>query len=107
MGLAVRATFQLQSIQLLFGLATFDFVLVNGTPHVTNLAIIGGETPGRQTVPRAELFGAIGRITRVHINVCARIGVGAAYVTNGVFNRLRFEKEQTGIDGESFSQCRT
>ena len=67
-------------------------MLVNGTPQATYLAIIGGETLGRQTVPRAELFGAIGLIRRVHVNVCARNGADAAYVTNGVYNRLRFGK---------------
>ena len=42
-----------------FGLATFDFILERGVPTATNLQVIGGETPGKQTVPRSELYGAI------------------------------------------------
>ena len=53
-----------------FGIATFDFMFVEGTLQATNIEVIGGETPRRQTVPRAELFGAIVPITRVHHNVC-------------------------------------
>ena len=58
--------------------------------------IIGGEALGRQTVPRSELYGAILLITRVHSNVCARLGIDASYVTNGAFNRLRLEKGSNG-----------
>jgi hypothetical protein len=79
-----------------FGLATFDFIEINGVPTATNIEIIGGETPGRQTVPRSELWGAINLITRVHINVCARLGIDAAYVTQGACNRLRLEKGANG-----------
>ena len=35
-------------------------------------------------------------ISRVHRNVCARIGVDASYVTDGVCNRLRLEKGANG-----------
>ena len=79
-----------------FGLATFDFLMKDGVPQATNIAIIGGETPGRQTVPRSELMGAIVLISRVHLNVCARIGVDASYVIDGVCNRLRLEKGANG-----------
>ena len=75
-----------------FGIATFDFLEVNGTLQAQNIQIIGGETPGRQTVPRSELWGAIVVIGKVHINVCARIGIDASYVTDGACNRLRLEK---------------
>jgi len=57
---------------------------------------IRGETPGRQTVPRAELFGAIVLITRVHYNVCVRLGIDAAYVTNGVLKRARLDRGSNG-----------
>ena len=42
-----------------FGLATFDFLYDQVDLKMFNIAIIGGETLGRQTVPRSELFGAI------------------------------------------------
>ena len=38
-----------------FGLATFDFIFEGGVPTAANVQVIGGETPGRQTVPRPEL----------------------------------------------------
>ena len=80
-----------------FGIATFDFLLdEKGVPRATSIAIIGGETPGRQTVPRSELFGAIILITRVHSNVVARLGIDASYVTNGAYNRTRLEKGANG-----------
>ena len=79
-----------------FGLATFDFIAINEVPTATNIQIIGGETPGRQTVPRSELWGAINLKPRVHINVCARLGIDAAYVTQGACNRLRLEKGANG-----------
>ena len=79
-----------------FGLATFDFMIVDGVPTWQNIEIIGGETPGRQTVPRSELWGGIIILTRVHSNVCARISIDASYVTNGAFNRLRLERGSNG-----------
>ena len=42
-----------------FGLATFNFILDHGIPKATNIQVIGGETPGRQTMPRSELWGAL------------------------------------------------
>ena len=79
-----------------FGLATFDFLMKDGIPTASNIEVIGGESPGRQTVPRAELWGAILLISRVHNNVCARIGVDASYVTQGAHNRLRLERGANG-----------
>ncbi len=75
-----------------FGLATFDFLYERGKLRATNISIIGGETPGRQTVPRAELFGAIILMTRVHDKFCARLGIDAAYVAEGANNRARLER---------------
>ena len=80
-----------------FGLATFEFMVIDGTVQATNITVIGGETPGRQSVPRSELFGAIVLITRVHCNVCARLGIDAAYVNHGVHKRARLE---TGSNGD-------
>ena len=79
-----------------FGLATFDFIMESGVPTAVNIQVIGGETPGKQTVPRSELIGAIIIISRVHQNVCARLGVDASYVTDGAFNRVRLEKGSNG-----------
>ena len=79
-----------------YGMATFDFILEGGVPTAANIQVIGGETPGKQTVPRSELTGAIILISRVHWNVCARLGVDASYVTDGAFNRLRLEKGANG-----------
>ena len=35
-------------------------------------------------------------ISRVHANVCARLGVDASYVTQGAFNRARLERGSNG-----------
>ena len=80
-----------------FGLATFDVIYERRKLRATNISIIGGETPGGQTLPRAELFGAIILMTRVHNNVCARLGTDAAYVTEGARNRAILER---GADGD-------
>ena len=40
--------------------------------------------------------GAIILISRVHSNVCARIGVDASYVTQGAHNRLRLVRGANG-----------
>ena len=71
-------------------------MVVEGTLKATNVAVIGGETPGRQTVPRAELFGTIVLTTRVHYNACVRLGVDAVYVTTGVLKRTRLERGSNG-----------
>ena len=47
-------------------------------------------------MPRSELWGAILLITRIHANVCARLGVDASYVTEGAHNRARLEKGANG-----------
>jgi hypothetical protein len=39
-----------------WGAATFEYEIVNRKPHFHNIEAIGGQVPGEQTVPRAELY---------------------------------------------------
>ena len=48
---------------------------------------MAGQVPGRQTVPRSELWGAIQTLTRADPKLAVRIGIDAAYVTNGALKR--------------------
>ena len=77
-------------------LGNANFNLEGGVPTAMNIQIIGGEPPGRQTVPMSELWGAILLVSRVHANVCPRLGVDASYVTQWAYNRLRLEKGSNG-----------
>ena len=51
------------------------------------LACIGGKVPDKQTVPRAELWGAIQTIIRADPTIDLEVGIDASYVTNGVNKR--------------------
>jgi hypothetical protein len=51
------------------------------------LACVGGQVPGKQSVPRAELRGAVQTLIRADPNVEIEIGIDASYVTNGVHQR--------------------
>ena len=63
------------------GAASFELQDDNddGTRHMRkdNLTLVASGVPGRQTVPRSELWGAIAILTRAHANVCARISIDA------------------------------
>ena len=57
--------------------------IVIETINVTNLECLGGEVPGRQTVPRAELWGAIQTLACAHDTSPIELGIDAKYVTGG------------------------
>ena len=52
--------------------------------------------PGAQTVPRAELWGAIILMSRSHSNNATRMAIDAAYVVKGAFNEERLVKGKNG-----------
>ena len=83
-----------------FGAITFKYGILDGKPHFYDIECCGGQVPGEQTVPRAELWAAIVLMTRCNANAVARFGIDAAYVTQGVGNRQKLVKrEQRGFVG--------
>ena len=62
-----------------------------------NIASLGGEIPGRQTVPRAELWGVIQTISLSSSVTTLYVGVDAKYFTHGVLQRSKLE---TGANGD-------
>ena len=57
---------------------------------------LGGQVPGRQTVPRAELWGAIQNLSKVDGNLNIQIPIGAKYVTRGIAHRGDLEQGPNG-----------
>ncbi len=87
--------------QVSFGAACFDFLLDG--PHdfvVSNLEVIGGLVPGKQTVPRAELWGGIQVLVRLPSNVEAFLGLDASCVTKGARTRGKLIQ---GTNGDLWS----
>ena len=83
--------------QVAFGAVSFDFVPTGPDDfELKQLACIGGQVPGRQTAPRAELWGAIQTLLRVDSWVDIDLGIDAAYVTKGVTNRRSLESSLNG-----------
>ena len=79
-----------------FGAITFKYGILDGKPHFYEIECCGGQVPGEQTVPRAELWAAIVLMTRCNANAVARFGIDAAYVTQGVGNRQKLVKGSNG-----------
>ena len=79
-----------------FGAKTFKYGILDGKPHFYDIECCGGQVPGEQTVPRAELWAAIVLMTRCNANAVARFGIDAAYVTQGVGNRQKLVKGSNG-----------
>ena len=66
------------------------------TPHFYDIQCLGGQVPGEQTVPRPETWAVIVMLTRLNSNAVARLGIDAAYVTQGVGNRLKLVNGKNG-----------
>ncbi len=74
--------------QVSFGAVAFDFCILDQLSfEIANLAVIGGQVPGRQTVPRAELWGGIQTLLRTPSYASLDLGIDAKYVTQGVKSR--------------------
>ena len=73
--------------QVAFGVATFEFHIKGPDDYnISNIHFLGGQVPGKQSVPRADLWGAIQTLCRADPEVDIDLGIDAAYVTNGVTN---------------------
>ena len=62
-----------------------------------------GQVPGRQTVPRAELWGAIHILSRVDEKSNIQLPIDAKYVTRGTEHRGDLNKDPMGTCGQSCS----
>ena len=97
--------------QVAFGVATFDMHIRNDTSFtLQHTGYLGFQVPGRQTVPRAELWGAIQILSRVDGKTNIQIPIDARYVTRGIIHRGYLEQGSNGdlwsilfqlIDGRS------
>ena len=68
--------------QVAFGVATFDMHIGNDTSFtLQETGYLGGQVPGKQTVPRAELWGAIQILSKVDGKSNIQIPIDAKYVT--------------------------
>ena len=93
--------------QVAFGVATFDMHIRNDTCFTLQHT---GHLGGRQTVPRAELWGAIQILSRMDGKTNIQIPIDARYVARGIIHRGDLEQGPNGdlwsilfqlIDGRS------
>ena len=71
--------------QVAFGVATFSLQPLSDTSFkLLRAGFLGGQVPGRQTVPRAELWGAIQNLNRVDEKSNIQIPIDAKFVTRGI-----------------------
>ena len=83
--------------QVAFGATSFCFKQGVGTDYsLDKVACIGGQVPGKQTVPRAELWGGIQTLIRAHPEWSVNLGIDASYVTRGVVNRGALANGENG-----------
>ena len=74
--------------QVAFAVATFDMHVGNDTSFtLQQTGYLGGQVPGTQTVPRAELWGAIQILCKVDGKSNIQIPIDAKYVTRGIAHR--------------------
>ena len=64
--------------------------------YVQRIGFLGGQDPGRQTVPRAEPWGAIQALSRVDETANIQCLIDAKYVTQGVKVRSELEYGPNG-----------
>ena len=63
---------------------------------IDKIVVFGGQVPGRQTVPRAELWAAINMLKLANEALDLSIGIDASYVTKGIDNIDRLAKGENG-----------
>ena len=83
--------------QVAFGVATFSLQPQSDTSFkLLRTGFLGGQVPGRQTVPRAELWGANQILSRVDEKLDIQIPIDAKYVTRGITHRGDLEQGPHG-----------
>ena len=74
-----------------FGAATFALDALSGSSfEAQRIGFLGGQVPGRQTVPGAELWSATQALGRVDEKTNSQFTIDATYVTKGATHRGRF-----------------
>jgi hypothetical protein len=66
-----------------FGAVSVSFEANDTAFAINEVGCIGGQVPGRQTVPRAELWGGIQVLARASSSTNISLGIDASYVVNG------------------------
>ena len=94
-----------------FGVATFSLQPLSDTSfNLLRSGFLGGQVPGRQKVPRAELWRAIQILSRIDEKSNIQIPIDAKYVTRSIAHRVDLEQGPNGdfwsiffqlIDGRS------
>ena len=97
--------------QAAFGVATFSLQPLSDTSFkLLRTGFLGGQVPGRQTVPGAGPWGTIQIFSRVGEKSNIQIPIDAKYVTSGIMHRGDLEQGPSGdlwsiffqlIDGRS------
>ena len=91
--------------QVAFGVATFSLQPLSDTSFKLLLTgFLGRQVPGRQTVPGAELWGAVQVLSRVDETTNIQIPIDAKYVTRGICTqKWIWSKDPMGTRGQSSS----
>ena len=83
--------------QVAFGVATFSLQPLSDTSFkLLRTGFLGAQVPGKQTVPRAELWGAIQILSRIDEKSNIQIPIDAKYVTRGIVHRCDLEQGPNG-----------
>ena len=83
--------------QVAFGVATFSLQPLSDTSFkLLRTGFLGGQVPGRHTVPRAELWGAIQILSRIDEKSNIQVPIDAKYVTGGIVHRCDLEQGPNG-----------
>ena len=83
--------------QVAFGVAPFSLQPLSDTSFkLLRTGFLGGEVLGRQTVPRAELWGAIQILSRIDEKSKIQLPMDAKYVTRGMAHRGDLEQGPNG-----------
>ena len=83
--------------QVAFAVAAFSLQPLSDTSFkLLRTGFLGSQVPGRQTVPRAELWGAIKILSRVDEKSNIQIPIDAKYVTRGTTHRRDLEQGPNG-----------
>ena len=91
--------------QVAFGVATFSLQPQSDTSfELLRTAVFGGHVPGRQTVPRAEFWGAIQILSRVDEKSNIQIPIDAKQLTIGIVHRGDLEQGPNGDLGSILFQ---
>ena len=82
--------------QVAFGVATLSLHILSGSCfELQRLGFSGGQLPGRQTVPRAELWRIVQALCRVDEKPNIQLSIDAKNVTEGFHT-----EERVGIRAE-------